>query len=150
MLSLSLGGCNLSNSNSCGLQHMLHHSIAHCHVRQDCRQQAAGSTDILSQGCHASKRALRMTSQLCRHAVTWNPVNLADLQEALDRKKLNANELITMKTLRDAGVASKKIEHGVKLLAKVWLPTCESEHPACTVGPDSALWQRTRLVGEDY
>ncbi|CAL5228189.1 g11273 [Coccomyxa viridis] len=52
------------------------------------------------------------------HEVTWDPVNLADLQEALDRKKLNANELITMKTLRDAGIASKKIEFGVKLLAK--------------------------------
>lgn len=52
--------------------------------------------------------------------MTWDPVNLADLQEALDRKKLNANELITMKALRDAGVASKKIDHGVKLLARVW------------------------------
>ena len=52
--------------------------------------------------------------------MTWDPVNLADLQQALDRKKLNANELITMKTLRDAGVASKKVDFGVKLLAKVW------------------------------
>ena len=51
--------------------------------------------------------------------MTWDPVNLSDLQAALDTKKLNPNELITMKTLRDAGVASKRIDFGIKLLAKV-------------------------------
>lgn len=71
--------------------------------------------------------------------MTWDPVNLADLQEALDRKKLNANELITMKTLRDAGVASKKIEFGVKLLAKVCPLACGLEpcQAASTVAPES-------------
>ena len=51
--------------------------------------------------------------------MTWDAVNLSHLQAALDSKKLNPNELITMKTLRDAGVASKRIDFGVKLLAKV-------------------------------
>ncbi len=130
MLSLGLGGCNLSSSNSCGLHYLLHHPKPHRKAQQGCRQP-----DRLSLGCHASTRAFRMCfhtqwesapSHLCRHEVTWDPVNLADLQEALDRKKLNANELITMKTLRDAGIASKKIEFGVKLLAKVCPPACDS------------------------
>ena len=54
-----------------------------------------------------------------RHSIWWDPVNLGDLQQALDQRKLNPNEVITMKALRDAGVASKKIDFGVKLLARV-------------------------------
>ena len=55
----------------------------------------------------------------CRHSIWWDPVNLGDLQLAVDQRKLNPNELITMKALRDAGVASKKIDFGIKLLARV-------------------------------
>ena len=58
--------------------------------------------------------------------MTWDPVNLGDLQNAVAMKKLNPHELITMKALRDAGVASKKVDYGVKLLAKVWDPCLPS------------------------
>ena len=129
-------GCwrrHLPHSNSCGLQHLPASPCTLTSQHNITGISAACSVRTVSVGCSASKRspwarssAVKTTiCQLCRHAVTWDPVNLADLQEALDRKKLNANELITMKTLRDAGVASKKIEFGVKLLAKVWLLTCE-------------------------
>ena len=46
-------------------------------------------------------------------------MNLGDLQLAVDQRKLNPNELITMKAMRDAGLASKKVDFGVKLLARV-------------------------------
>lgn len=54
-----------------------------------------------------------------RHSMWWDPVNLGDLQLAVDQRRLNPNQLITMKALRDAGVASKRIDFGVKLLARV-------------------------------
>ncbi|EIE19588.1 ribosomal protein L15, partial [Coccomyxa subellipsoidea C-169] len=50
------------------------------------------------------------------HAVVWEPLNLGTLQEAVEKGRLQPGAVITMKTLHDAGLLSKKIHHGVKLL----------------------------------
>ena len=55
----------------------------------------------------------------CRHAVTWDPLNLRTLQEAVEKGRLQPGAVVTMKTLYDAGLLSKKIDHGVKLLGTV-------------------------------
>jgi large subunit ribosomal protein L15 len=46
------------------------------------------------------------------------PVNLDRIQEAINEGKMDPNQPITMKTLKDAKVVNK-IEDGVKLLARV-------------------------------
>lgn len=55
----------------------------------------------------------------CRHAVTWDPLNLRTLQEAVEKGRLQPGTVVTMKTLYDAGLLSKKIDHGIKLLGTV-------------------------------
>ncbi|CAL8471237.1 g10779 [Coccomyxa elongata] len=50
------------------------------------------------------------------HAVTWDPLNLKTLQEAVEKGQLQPGTVVTMKTLYDAGLLSKKIDHGIKLL----------------------------------
>ncbi|KAK9918974.1 hypothetical protein WJX75_008400 [Coccomyxa subellipsoidea] len=50
------------------------------------------------------------------HAVVWAPLNLKTLKEAVEKGHLQPGAVITMKTLYDAGLLSKKIDHGVKLL----------------------------------
>lgn len=54
-----------------------------------------------------------------RHAVVWAPLNLKTLKEAVEKGQLQPGAVITMKTLYDAGLLSKKIDHGVKLLGTV-------------------------------
>ena len=58
----------------------------------------------------------------CRNAITWDPVNLRSLQAAVDRGRLSARGVVTMPVLRDAGLVSKKVDFGVKLLADVRPP----------------------------
>jgi hypothetical protein len=67
-------------------------------------------------------------------AVKWDPLNLGQLQRAVEQGRLDAGQIITMKALRDAGIISKKIDHGVKLLADVRaLLLCSSPvHPSFT------------------
>lgn len=51
--------------------------------------------------------------------MVWEPLNLGTLQEAVEKGRLQPGAVITMKTLHDAGLLSKKIHHGVKLLGSV-------------------------------
>jgi hypothetical protein len=123
MLSLGLGIQCFPRSNSCGQQHLLDfYMILEAPVAVSQR----GS--CISYSPHGVREAAlrNRCAHSCRHAMTWDPVNLGDLQNAVAMKKLNPHELVTMKALRDAGVASKKIDHGVKLLAKVWEPCLPS------------------------
>lgn len=67
--------------------------------------------------------------QCCRHAVTWEPLNLDHLKEAVEKGLLQEGSVVTMKTLYDAGLLSKKIEHGVKLLGNVCIAPSSLPHP---------------------
>lgn len=119
MLSLGLGTQCFPCSNSCGQQHLLDFYMTY-----EAPVAVSQRGGCISYSPHGVREvALRNgRAHSCRHAMTWDPVNLGDLQNAVAMKKLNPHELVTMKALRDAGVASKKIDHGVKLLAKVWEP----------------------------
>ena len=55
----------------------------------------------------------------CRGSITWDAVSVGAIQAAVRSGKLDGSCTITMKALRDAGVASKRIDSGVKLLADV-------------------------------
>ena len=56
---------------------------------------------------------------VCRHAIQYSPLNLETLQTFADLGRLDTGHVITMKQLRDSGAVRPKIEHGIKLLAKV-------------------------------
>ena len=49
----------------------------------------------------------------------YETLDLGKLQLMIDQGRINAKKPIDMKTLHDSGAVSKKITHGVKLLAKV-------------------------------
>jgi len=46
----------------------------------------------------------------------YSYVNLSQLQSWIDQGRIDADKLITMKTLRDSGAVSKHVKDGVKLL----------------------------------
>ena len=46
------------------------------------------------------------------------PLNVAKLQFFIDMGRINANEPITLKVLKDSGIVGR-IKHGVKLLGDV-------------------------------
>ena len=56
---------------------------------------------------------------MCRAAISWQPVNLWRVQQAVDAGRLDPDARITMRELRDSGAAGKRVQHGFKLLAKV-------------------------------
>ncbi|KAH7423312.1 hypothetical protein KP509_12G048800 [Ceratopteris richardii] len=49
-------------------------------------------------------------------SLTFKPLNLKSVTESVDMGVLDPNDLITMKTLKDAGLVGKQIKDGVKLL----------------------------------
>ena len=54
-----------------------------------------------------------------RHSIKYTPLNLDRLQAFADAGRIDASHVITMKELRDSGAVRRKVEHGIKLLAKV-------------------------------
>lgn len=52
-----------------------------------------------------------------------NELNISKLQEAIDKKIINPDNIITMKSILDSGISGKYIKHGVKLLGKGELKT---------------------------
>jgi Ribosomal proteins 50S-L15, 50S-L18e, 60S-L27A len=54
-----------------------------------------------------------------RQKVTWQPVNLDKIQRSVEAGRLDPSNIVTMASLRSAGIIGKKVEHGVKLLGKV-------------------------------
>lgn len=51
-----------------------------------------------------------------KFSLFFKPLNLKTVTEAVEKKILDPSELITMKTLKDAGLVGKQIKDGVKLL----------------------------------
>eukprot|EP01147_Barroeca_monosierra_P005405 gene5405-7142_t len=49
---------------------------------------------------------------------TFDPVNLDDISSAVEAGKIDPNQTITMKILKDAGLIGRQVKHGVKLLAR--------------------------------
>ena len=54
-----------------------------------------------------------------RGSITWDVVSVGRVQAAVRAGKLDGSCVVTMKALRDAGLASKRIDAGIKLLADV-------------------------------
>jgi len=52
------------------------------------------------------------------HRKAYDPINLDRLQEAIDRKKLDAGQPVTEQALREAGLAGRSGTVGVRLLAR--------------------------------
>jgi len=53
------------------------------------------------------------------HAEPMTPINLGDLQDFIDMKRLSTTDTITMKDLVDAGLTTmSSVKFGIKLLAK--------------------------------
>lgn len=49
-------------------------------------------------------------------SLTFKPLNLKTVTESVEKGRLDSTQLITMKTLKDAGLVGKQIKDGVKLL----------------------------------
>lgn len=73
--------------------------------------------------------------------MTWDPLNLKTLQEAVEKGRLQPGMVVTTKTLYDAGLLSKKIDHGIKLLGTVSPP------PAITLFVLDGQYSSPRLQG---
>ncbi|XP_075483127.1 uncharacterized protein LOC142523248 [Primulina tabacum] len=51
-------------------------------------------------------------------SLTFQPVGLGKIAKLINSGKIDSSELITMKTLKDAGAIGKQIEDGVRLMAR--------------------------------
>lgn len=51
-------------------------------------------------------------------SLTFKPLGLKSVTEAVEKQVLDPSQLITMKTLKDAGLVGKQIKDGVKLLGR--------------------------------
>ena len=70
------------------------------------------------QACQGSPPDAGTVHTTSRAAISWQPVNLWRVQQAVDAGRLDPAERITMRELRDSGAAGKRVQHGFKLLAK--------------------------------
>lgn len=74
--------------------------------------------DVFVGGQTPLSRAVRKKGFHNPNRVDWTEVNLDQLRHCIKDGKLKTDAIITMKSLRDAGVVGKKIPHGVKILAR--------------------------------
>ncbi|KAE8660942.1 hypothetical protein F3Y22_tig00116944pilonHSYRG00158 [Hibiscus syriacus] len=51
-------------------------------------------------------------------SLTFQPVGLGKIAKLINAGKIDSHELITMKTLKDAGAIGKQIEDGVRLMGR--------------------------------